>query len=246
MVKNAAPPAKIAKALATPTDLSRDGVEICEELPSCWPTFSLYLKTKNFHWHMSGPHFRDYHLMLDEQSEQIFAMTDRIAERVRKIGGMTLHSIGEISRKQRIKDNDAEYVTPLDMLAELREDNQQMTRRCAQRTKSATVTATSPRPACWKDWIDFQTERATWFLSKTVNAWPTSKSTFAAARLRCRRLPCAGIGSQRRPAVTAGSLFMTGALACLRLAARDRAVDWVASPIGGVDGSGLPVSDAPA
>src|SRR5580658_5689052 len=85
--------------------------------------FGLYVKTKNFHWHMSGPHFRDYHLLLDEQSGQIFATTDAIAERVRKIGGKTLHSIGEIGRLQRVLDNDADYVTPPDMLAELRDDN---------------------------------------------------------------------------------------------------------------------------
>src|SRR5689334_23464839 len=89
--------------------------------------FALYLKTKNFHWHMSGPHFRDYHLLLDEQGDQIFAATDAIAERVRKIGGTTLHSIGQISRLQRLLDNDADYVTPHDMLAELREDNKQLT-----------------------------------------------------------------------------------------------------------------------
>ena len=89
--------------------------------------FALYLKTKNFHWHMSGPHFRDYHLLLDEQGDQIFAATDAIAERVRKIGGTTLRSIGQISRLQRLLDNDADYVTPHDMLAELREDNKQLT-----------------------------------------------------------------------------------------------------------------------
>src|SRR6201988_4367165 len=88
--------------------------------------FALYLKTKNFHWHMSGPHFRDYHLLLDEQSDQIFAMTDDIAERARKIGGTTLRSIGHIAREQRILDNDADYVDPQDMLAELRSDNQQL------------------------------------------------------------------------------------------------------------------------
>ena len=88
--------------------------------------FALYLKTKNFHWHMSGPHFRDYHLLLDEHADQIFAMTDPIAERVRKIGGTTLRSIGQIARQQRIIDNDADYVEPQDMLAELREDNKQL------------------------------------------------------------------------------------------------------------------------
>src|SRR6201985_433630 len=89
--------------------------------------FSLYLKTKNFHWHMSGPHFRDYHLLLDEHGDQLFAMTDVIAERVRKIGGLTLHSIVEIARNQRVLDNDAEYVEPLDMLAELMDDNKTLT-----------------------------------------------------------------------------------------------------------------------
>src|ERR1700693_4110675 len=90
-------------------------------------TFALYLKTKNFHWHMSGPHFRDYHLLLDEHADQIYAITDPIAERVRKLGGTTLRSTGHIARLQRLRDNDAEYVTPLDMLAELREDNKQLT-----------------------------------------------------------------------------------------------------------------------
>src|SRR5436309_10906954 len=88
--------------------------------------FSLYLKTKNFHWHVSGPHFRDYHLLLDEQADQIFAITDTVAERVRKLGGTTLHSIGEIARLQRLADNDADYVSPLDMLAELRDDNMRL------------------------------------------------------------------------------------------------------------------------
>src|SRR5262245_63121883 len=91
--------------------------------------FALYLKTKNFHWHVSGPHFRDYHLLLDEQADQIYATADPIAERVRKLGGSTLRSIGQVSRLQRVMDNDADYVTPLDMLAELREDNQQLAAR---------------------------------------------------------------------------------------------------------------------
>src|SRR5262249_29193605 len=94
--------------------------------------FALYLKTKNFHWHVSGPHFRDYHLLLDEQADQIYATTDPIAERVRKLGGTTLRSIGQISRLQRVADNDADYVTPSDMLAELREDNQQIASRMRQ------------------------------------------------------------------------------------------------------------------
>src|SRR5271169_4948508 len=115
-------------ALVTPTDL---GAEASKNIAGGMngilaDVFALYLKTKNFHWHMSGSHFRDYHLLLDEQADQIFAMTDPIAERVRKIGGTTLRSIGQIARLQRLQDNDAEYVTPLDMLAELRGDNKQL------------------------------------------------------------------------------------------------------------------------
>jgi starvation-inducible DNA-binding protein len=114
--------------LNTPTDLSSDAVrDISGALNAVLAdAFAVYLKTKNFHWHVSGPHFRDYHLMLDEQAEQIFASTDDVAERVRKIGGTTLRSIGHISKLQRVLDNDADYVDPLDMLAELREDNKQM------------------------------------------------------------------------------------------------------------------------
>src|SRR5437763_8741795 len=113
------------------TDLSRDAVvQISSELRQLLAdVFALYLKTKNFHWHMSGPHFRDYHLLLDEHADQLFAMTDPIAERVRKIGGLTLRSIGQISRTQSVLDNDAEYVEPLDMLAELADDNKTMTAR---------------------------------------------------------------------------------------------------------------------
>src|ERR1700693_3588556 len=115
--------------LATPTDLGGNATkDITGALNALLAdTFALYLKTKNFHWHMSGPHFRDYHLMLDEHGDQIFAMTDPIAERARKIGGTTLRSIGQIARSQRILDNDADYVEPQDMLAELREDNKQLT-----------------------------------------------------------------------------------------------------------------------
>jgi len=112
--------------LATPTDLGANAAkDIAGALNALLAdSFALYMKTKNFHWHMSGPHFRDYHLLLDEQSEQIFAVTDVIAERVRKLGQPTLHSIGDIARRQRIADNDAPYVDPDDMLAELRDDNQ--------------------------------------------------------------------------------------------------------------------------
>src|SRR5256884_3039195 len=114
--------------LDTPTNLRANAVaEISGALNILLADmFALYLKTKNFHWHVSGPHFRDYHLLLDEQADQIFASTDAIAERVRKIGGVTLRSIGQVGRLQRVLDNDAEYVTPLDMLAELRDDNKQL------------------------------------------------------------------------------------------------------------------------
>src|SRR3981189_591638 len=117
--------------LITPTDL---GVKASEDIAGglnaiLADVFALYLKTKNFHWHMSGPHFRDYHLLLDEQAGQLFAMTDPIAERIRKVGASTLTSIGHIARTQRVLDNDAEYVEPLDMLAELREDNKELAGR---------------------------------------------------------------------------------------------------------------------
>ena len=116
-------------SLQTPTDLKPEAVrDVSGGLNILLADmFALYVKTKNFHWHVSGPHFRDYHLLLDEQGEQIFATTDDIAERVRKIGGTTLRSIGHIDRLKRILDNDADYVTPLDMLAELREDNKRLT-----------------------------------------------------------------------------------------------------------------------
>jgi starvation-inducible DNA-binding protein len=125
--------------------------------------FALYLKTKNFHWHMSGPHFRDYHLLLDEQADQLFAMTDPIAERVRKIGRPTLRSIGHIARTQRVSDNDADYVDPGDMLAELREDNQALASRlrgahglCDEHGDVATA-------SLLEVWVD-ETERRAWFL----------------------------------------------------------------------------------
>ena len=151
--------------LATPTDLKSNAIkDLAGALNALVAdVFALYLKTKNFHWHMSGPHFRDYHLLLDEQSDQIFAMTDPIAERVRKIGGTTLRSIGQIGRLQRIPDNDADYVTPQDMLAELREDNQQLTASmrsvhdlCDEHGDVATASLIEV-------WID-ETERRTWFL----------------------------------------------------------------------------------
>jgi starvation-inducible DNA-binding protein len=153
----------------TPTDLSRDAVvEISTGLRQLLAdVFALYVKTKNFHWHMSGPHFRDYHLLLDEQSQQIFAMTDDIAERARKIGGTTLHSISDITQHQRLKDNNAEFVSPKDMLAELCADNQHLTRSlrsthevCQQHNDVATASLI-------ENWID-ETERRTWFLSEII------------------------------------------------------------------------------
>jgi starvation-inducible DNA-binding protein len=125
--------------------------------------FGLYLKTKSFHWHMSGPHFRDYHLLLDEQATEIFATTDDIAERVRKIGGTTLHSIGEISRTQRILDNDAGYVMPQDMLAELREDNKQLTASMREAHELCDQHRDIATASLLENWID-EAERRTWFL----------------------------------------------------------------------------------
>ena len=151
--------------LATPTDLSADAVrDISGALNALLADmFALYVKTKNFHWHVSGPHFRDFHLMLDEQADQIFATTDPIAERVRKIGGTTLRSVGQIAARKRLLDNDAEFVTPRDMLAELRDDNKQLTNEmrrvhglCDERGDVATASLIEM-------WID-ESERRTWFL----------------------------------------------------------------------------------
>src|SRR5258707_11322896 len=128
--------------------------------------FALYLKTKNFHWHMSGPHFRDYHLLLDEQADQVFAMTDAIAERARKIGGTTLRSIRDISRHQRLQDSHAEHVSPKDMMLELLEDNRPLTgylRATHGGCESHNDVATASLIEVWID----ETERRTWFLSET-------------------------------------------------------------------------------
>lgn len=125
--------------------------------------FALYLKTKNFHWHMSGPHFRDYHLLLDEHADQLFAMTDPIAERIRKLGGPTLKSIGQIARLQRVGDNDAEYVEPLDMLAELVEDNKEMAARLREAHNVCDEHRDVATASLIEVWID-ETERRTWFL----------------------------------------------------------------------------------
>ena len=126
-------------------------------------TFALYLKTKNFHWHMSGPHFRDYHLLLDEQGDQLFAMTDPMAERVRKIGGTTLHSIGEIARLQRVEDNDAPYVTPQDMLAELRDNNKDLVQRMREAHDLCDEHGDVATASLLEVWMD-ETERRVWFL----------------------------------------------------------------------------------
>jgi starvation-inducible DNA-binding protein len=151
--------------LATPTDLTPDTVrDISGALNALLADmFALYLKTKNFHWHVSGPHFRDYHLLLDEQGDQIFATTDAIAERVRKLGGMTLRSIGHIGRLQRLLDNDAEYVTPLDMLAELRDDNKQLTASLREAHAVCDEENDVATASLIEVWID-EAERRTWFL----------------------------------------------------------------------------------
>lgn len=157
--------ARRAAPLQTPTDLGADATrDISAALTGLLAdVFSLYLKTKNFHWHMSGPHFRDYHLLLDDQGDQIFAMTDPIAERARKIGGQTLRSIGQIHRTQRIPDNDADFVTPQDMLAELAEDNKQLTALMRQVHAVAEEYNDVATTSVLEVWID-ETERRTWFL----------------------------------------------------------------------------------
>jgi len=154
--------------LITPTDLKAEATrDISGAMNAILAdVFALYLKTKNFHWHLSGPHFRDYHLLFDEQGDQLFAMTDPIAERIRKLGGTTMRSIGHIARLQRFADNDAPYVEPEDMLAELREDNQTLAARlreahgvCEEHDDIATASLIEV-------WID-ETERRTWFLFET-------------------------------------------------------------------------------
>src|SRR5258708_18864942 len=136
--------------------------------------FALYLKTKNFHWHMSGPHFRDYHLLLDEQADQLFAMTDAIAERVRKIGGSTLKSVGHISRMQRVEDNDADYVEPQDMLAEVREDNKILAARLREAHNVCDEHRDIATASLIEVWID-ETERRTWFLYEAARQGPAGK-----------------------------------------------------------------------
>jgi len=176
MDKRESSPKERRKApLLTPTDL---GAKATQDVTAAMngvlaDVFALYLKTKNFHWHMSGPHFRDYHVLLDEQADQIYAMTDPIAERVRKLGGTTLRSIGHIARTQRILDNDADYVEPADMLAELCQDNNTL----ASRLREAHVVCEEHRDVGTTSmielWID-ETERRTWFLFESSRPGDTT------------------------------------------------------------------------
>jgi starvation-inducible DNA-binding protein len=157
------------ESLGVPTDLSHKAVEqisgALRELLA--DAFALYVKTKNFHWHMSGPHFRDYHLLLDEHGDQIFAMTDVIAERARKIGATTIRSIGDIARNQRLKDNDEDFVRPKDMLLELCADNQSLTRSLRAKHKICEQHQDVATTSLIEVWID-ETERRTWFLAETI------------------------------------------------------------------------------
>jgi len=155
--------------LAARTDLSHAAVKDISGAMNAIlaDVFALYVKTKNFHWHMSGPHFRDYHLLLDEQADQLFAMTDPIAERVRKLGGITLRSIGQIARTQRVLDNDAEYVEPLDMLAELAEDNKTLAARLREAHNVCEEHRDVATTSLIEVWID-ETERRAWFLFETT------------------------------------------------------------------------------
>lgn len=167
--------ARRAAPLSTPSDLPADAtVDISAALNGVLAdVFALYLKTKNFHWHMSGPHFRDYHLLLDEQGDQLYAMTDPIAERIRKVGGTTLRSIGHIARMQRISDNDAEYVDPLDMLSELREDNATLAARLREAHNVTDEHRDIASSSLLENWID-ETERRTWFLFESSRRGATA------------------------------------------------------------------------
>jgi starvation-inducible DNA-binding protein len=163
--------------LASPTDLKADATrDVAAALRALLAdVFALYLKTKNFHWHMSGSHFRDYHLMLDEQSDQIFAITDDIAERARKIGGATLRSTGQIAREQRILDNDADYVDPQDMLAELRSDNQQLTSEMRRVHELCDEYGDVATASLLENWID-EAERRVWFLYEAARSGPHARA----------------------------------------------------------------------
>ena len=151
--------------LATPTDLKAAATkDISAALNGILAdVFALYIKTKNFHWHLSGPHFRDYHLLFDEHADQIYEMADPIAERVRKLGGLTIRSIGEIARTQRLSDNDADYVEPSDMIAELREDNQRLVASLRQAHNVCEEHGDIATASLIEVWVD-ETERRTWFL----------------------------------------------------------------------------------
>jgi starvation-inducible DNA-binding protein len=150
---------------AAPSDLGADAIrDLAGALNAVLAdVFALYFKTKNFHWHVSGPHFRDYHLLLDEQADQVFAMADPIAERIRKIGGLTIRSVGHISRLQRVRDNEADHVEPLAMLAELREDNQAILSRLREVHDLADELRDVASTSLIENWID-ETERRVWFL----------------------------------------------------------------------------------
>lgn len=152
-------------SLHTPTDLGAEATRAISGALNVLlaDLFALYLKTKNFHWHVSGPHFRDYHLLLDEQANQIFATTDSIAERVRKIGGSSLRSVGHIARLQRVLDNDAEHVTPLEMLAELRDDNKQLATRLREAHELCDEHRDVASASLIETWID-EAEGRVWFL----------------------------------------------------------------------------------
>jgi starvation-inducible DNA-binding protein len=151
--------------LKTPTDFKPNAIQDVSGALNILlaDMLALYLKTKNFHWHVSGPHFRDYHLLLDEQADQIFATTDAIAERVRKIGGTTVRSIGHVSRLQRVLDNDADFVTPMDMLAELRDDNKQLAANLRETHGLCDEHGDVASASLIEVWID-EAERRTWFL----------------------------------------------------------------------------------
>jgi starvation-inducible DNA-binding protein len=160
-----------AAPLVTPSDLGgKASANIAGGMNAILAdVWALYLKTKNFHWHMSGPHFRDYHLLLDEQADQLYEMSDPIAERIRKVGGSTLRSIGHIARLQRVKDNDADYVEPLDMLAELREDNQSLAARLREVHEVVDEARDIATASLIENWID-ETERRVWFLFEASRA----------------------------------------------------------------------------
>ena len=168
-----APAHPVPPVLATPTGLGGNAArDIGAALNGLLAdVFALYMKTKNFHWHMSGPHFRDYHLMLDEQATQVFAMTDILAERVRKVGHLTMHSIGEIARNQRVADNDAPYVTPQDMLAELREDNGALAGRMREAHGMVDEHGDVASASLLEVFID-EAERRVWFLYEASHETP--------------------------------------------------------------------------